>query len=56
MKKDQFILAVTLGEATQIDSNKFVEVNKILNLKECRDVLERYHFNEKERFRELKLY
>ncbi|KAL6613206.1 hypothetical protein U3516DRAFT_797977 [Neocallimastix sp. 'constans'] len=40
MKKDQFILAVTLGEATQIDSNKFVEVNKILNLKECRDVLE----------------
>ncbi|KAL6589195.1 hypothetical protein U3516DRAFT_571036 [Neocallimastix sp. 'constans'] len=54
-EKFQFILAGTVEEATQIVSDKFVEANRILNLEECRDILlERYHLNEDERFRELK--
>ncbi|KAL6595293.1 hypothetical protein U3516DRAFT_765906 [Neocallimastix sp. 'constans'] len=43
----QFILAGTVEEATQIVSDKYVEANRILYLKE-------YHLNEDERFRELK--
>ncbi|ORX63681.1 hypothetical protein BCR32DRAFT_287588 [Anaeromyces robustus] len=51
----QYILAGTIEEATQIISDKLVEYNKTLSLEECRDILiERYHLNEDERFRELK--
>ena len=54
-EKFQFILAGTVEEATQIVSDKYVEANRILYLKEWRDILlERYHLNEDERFRELK--